>query len=400
MKNKITFEYYKKGTKKGKLDKIIHNDYNFYFWDYEEQTKIKHLVLKEYFKLWSVILSKYHYVNYYDGFGGCGAYFDQISGEVDYGSPILAISSTMENNTNHRCNFFISEKEPENIDNLKKIIAYKNLNDTNVFIEQGDFDTKINNFLDVLEKNPIPTFFLIDPYGINVKYETLKRIMSIQKTEILFNFMYNYLNRFLTKQTSTSGISELYGTNDWIDLQKLTGFQKEKALVDLFRNRLKEFTKFVYQYRLSFQNQNKTYYYLFHLTNNLKGISKMKDSFASVNLGNIEFLGPNQPNPDQLCLIDQFEQKQDAIKNDIFKTYKGKTIQFENLLDENIDNTPYLEKQIHKTVSNMEGEYLDIKRIGETESGNLRTKGLKSQDIIEFYNEQKIIPKYEQQSLF
>jgi|GEM_PF-520810 len=397
---KIKLIYNERGPKKGNLDRIIHEDYDFYFWDYEEQTKIKHLALNAYFKAWSIILSRSQYINYYDGFGGCGAYFDRTTGEIRYGSPILAISSTMENNTNSRCNFFVSEMEEENVENLKKVITYKHLNEKNVFIEQGDFDNKINIFLDELEKKPTPTFFLIDPYGINVKHDTLKRIMGIPQTEILFNFMYNYLNRFLSKNSSETGITELYGCNDWIKIKNLSGPMKENALVNLFRSRLKEFSKYVYQYRLSFQNQDKTYYYLFHLTNNVKGCSIMKDSFASVNFGNVEFLGPNQPNSAQLCLIDQSEQKLELIKIDIFKNYKSKTILFEHLLHENIDNTPYLERHINKALSGMEGEFLDIKRIGKTESGKIRTKGIKPQDIIEFYSEQKKIEKIEQQSLF
>lgn len=399
-KDKLKLIYHTKGPKKGKLDKIIHKDYDFFFWDYEEQTKVKHMSLKAYFKVWSQILSKYHFVNYYDGFGGCGAYIDQESLEIGYGSPALAILSTVENATNNRCRFYISEKEEENIENLKKIINYNNLNPNNVFIEQGDFEEKINTFLDKLEKNPTPTFFMIDPYGINVSYKTLKRIMNIPKTEILFNFMFNYLNRFLTQENSAAGISELYGNDDWMQYKSLCGSLKEDALVELFRKRLKEFSSYVYQYRLSFADQDRTYYYLFHLTNEVKGCSIMKDAFASVNFGNIEFLGPNQPNPAQLCLIDQAECKIDNIKFYIFKNYKEQEITYENLLIQNIDNSPYLETQIRQAISSMENEYLEVKRIGLTEGGKIRTRGLKEKDLIKFYSEAAKVTKVEQQSLF
>jgi len=393
-------EYEQRKNKAPRIKKIHSANHDFFFWNYEDQTKIKHLALNAYFKPWSTILSSRGNINYYDGFGGCGAYVDVQTKEIGYGSPILAISSTIENGTNNKCSFFISEKNQETVDNLKKVLAYNKLSDRNVFIEQGDFDTKINAFLDKLEKKPIPTFFLLDPFGIDVKYETIKRIMSISQTEILFNFMYNYLNRFLTHEKSSSGITELYGCNDWIKIRDLYGHQKEEALVTLFRSRLKEFSKFVYQYRLSFQDQDKTYYYLFHLTNNIKGCSIMKDSFASVNYGNVEFLGPNQPNPAQLCLIDQSELIRDNIKDDIYRKYKDTSIKYEILLQEYIDNSPYLEKQIRNAVSSMEGEFLNINRQGKTESGRLRDKGLKPEDIVVFYQVPKKVEKVEQGSLF
>lgn len=391
----------KTGNKKGKVGKIHSKKHQFFFWPYEDQTKIKHLALNAYFKPWSTILSAFGNINYYDGFCGCGAYVELQTKEIGYGSPVLAISSMVENNTNNKCKFFISDKEQSHIDNIKKVLKYNNIyNHNNIFIEQGDFDIKINAFLDKLEKHPIPTFFLIDPYGIkDVKYSTLKRIMKIPKTEILLNFMYNYLNRFLTQENSAQGISELYGCDDWKNIRDLKEQQKEEALVELFRNQLKEFSKFVYQYRLSFQDQNKTYYYLFHLTNHYKGCSIMKDSFASVNFGNVEFLGPNQPNPAQLCLIDQTELKQDVIKNDLFNKYKGKKVIFEDILQEYIDNSPFLERQIKKAIEAMEEEFLKIERIG-TNSKGVRKKGLKPNDKITFFSNPKIIQRAKQISLF
>lgn len=95
--DKITIEYIQSGSKKGKINKIFHDDYDFYFWDYEEQTKVKHLVFEEYFKIWSTKLGAYNNINYFDGFGGCGAYYDRAKKEILYGTPILAKQVLLNN---------------------------------------------------------------------------------------------------------------------------------------------------------------------------------------------------------------------------------------------------------------------------------------------------------------
>ena len=48
----------------------------FETWDYQEQTKRKHLVFEDYFDKWIKILGKYKSLNYIDCFGGLGAYND------------------------------------------------------------------------------------------------------------------------------------------------------------------------------------------------------------------------------------------------------------------------------------------------------------------------------------
>ena len=88
--SKITIEYNLTGSKKGKIKRILYQDLDFFLWPYEEQTKIKHFVFKEYFNVWVKKLGKFHNLNYIDGFGGCGAYCDLTSNEIYFGSPILA----------------------------------------------------------------------------------------------------------------------------------------------------------------------------------------------------------------------------------------------------------------------------------------------------------------------
>ena len=70
--NKIEYEY----DNEGKIKKVHYQDCDFFMWNYEPQTKMKHLIFEDYFDKFVKILGKYYNLNYIDGFGGCGAYYE------------------------------------------------------------------------------------------------------------------------------------------------------------------------------------------------------------------------------------------------------------------------------------------------------------------------------------
>lgn len=390
--------YYKKSkpNKKPKIEKYTYDDFDFYMWEYEEQTKIKHKVLGQYLFVWATKLGSVNDIIYYDGFSGCGAYYNSIENELNYGSPIIAKQQFTKARRNSKSVFYFNENQNCNIENLKKVFTHAGMDSNNINYTQGDFETNIIPFLEALEKNPRPTFFMIDPFGINVNFKTIERIMNIPKTEVFFNFMYNFPRRFTTKSSVETNLTNLFGTEKWMDYKDYKLEAKENALKELYREQLKTCSDYVYQYRMCFPNDKRTYYYLFHATNNREGCAIMKDAFAKINFGNVEFLGPNQPRPEQLS-FDMTDLKIQNLKTIVWDECKGKTMQYSMILDKYIDSTPFLERHIRQTILSLEKEYLKITRI------NPKSKTVKKEDIIEFYNEcqpQPKIVKGIQQKLF
>src|SRR5690554_1032038 len=202
------------------VDKINLEDYDFFMWEYEDQTKIKHYVFQEYIDRWIKIVGSRNSLNYFDCFGGCGAYFQD--GQIYYGSPILAAEKAEENkrSLDRKVNIVIIEKEEENIENLKKIFSYKQLNIDPIFIN-GEFDKTINNILD--NGKLAPTFFFIDPFGFKINYNTLKRVMSVQKSEIFLNFMFTRINQYLSAECIEDTLDNLFGCQEWREIIKLSG---------------------------------------------------------------------------------------------------------------------------------------------------------------------------------
>jgi hypothetical protein len=321
----------------------------FKTWSYEEQTKIKHKVFRDYFDKWVKILGKYDNLNYIDGFGGCGAYKDQKDKvkEPYYGSPILA-ARVIKDNQKH-VNILIVDKEKENITNLKGIFKYLELDIKPTFINDT-FDSAINKILDKVS-NIAPTFVFIDPFGFEIKYSTLKRIMNIKKSEILFNFMFNGINRFLSLEQNEQIMNDLFGTNEWKSLSELKGVERENKMINLYRSQLKRIAKFVFPYKMEFPEMRRTYYYLFHLTNHYKGASIMKSSFARFNYGRVEYLGVRGS---QLSLFEIGSIKDTEIEDFLVGKYQNTSKTYLEIIEKNIDETPYLKSGIHKALKELE----------------------------------------------
>ena len=45
---------------------------DYFAWEYEPQTMMKHAVLGEYYRVWATKLGKYQTAHFFDCFGGCG----------------------------------------------------------------------------------------------------------------------------------------------------------------------------------------------------------------------------------------------------------------------------------------------------------------------------------------
>ena len=383
--NKLHLIYQK--NKNNKIEKYIYDDFDFYMWPYEEQTKVKHKVLQEYLYVWAVKLGSSNDIIYYDGFSGCGAYYNSEEHDLNVGSPIIAKQQFLRAKRGSRSSFYFNDKYEENIENLKKVFIKSNTPTNNIIYTIGEFEDNIREFLNKLEKNPKPTFFMIDPFGINAHFATIERIMKIPKTEVFFNFMYNFTRRFTSYKNTEDNITNLFGTNEWLQFKSLNGNAKETALRDLYRHQLKKCAKYVYQYRMSFPNDKRTYYYLFHASNNRDGCSIMKDAFAKINLGNVEFLGPNQPNPNQIALWDLTLDKIETLKSQIWDEFKGQTILYKDIVDRYIDTTTYLERHIKQAILKLKGEYATFIH------ANPKTKTIDYDDSISFFEIPQLQPK-------
>jgi len=378
----------------------------FHTWEYEPQTEMKHKVLKYYLPIWAKILGKWNNgLKYIDGFGGIGAYHTKEDlksknySSNNFGSPIFSmktITELKENNTINYANAIIIDKEKSNLENIKIICANLNIN-LNVEYIEGDFDKIINNILDDLNGKQFPTFFLIDPFGFSIKLNTIKRIMTFDKTEVVINFMYNSIGRYLNhpNQNINKIYDELFGATDWRKYADKAGKEKELALVNLFRDQCKKFAKFVYPFKLNFPERNRPYYYLFHLTNHHLGCKLMKESFAKNNKGEFEYKGNKKQ---QLSIFDSLKKHETSAwsnlcskcfiqKNEKNKScekclnslFDGQSITYKEFLEQVVDGLPFTEKEIKNMLNDFEN-----KKVVKINSDRNRRTGIEEVDTISF----------------
>ena len=340
-----------------------------------------------------ILGSSFGKLNYVDGFAGLGAY--TRDDKIFYGSPVIAAEVIKRNNQFvKQASLILIDSNKKTFENLNAVLKYKGLdNCPNIRVQvfNEDFNEAINGILKKTEnQNLAPTFVFIDPFGFEgIHYDTIQNIMkTIDKPEIVINFMYNAITRFLEKKELEETFTRVFGTDEWKEVAKKDD-EREKNIVDFYVSRLKKISKFVFPYRLTFPDKKRTYYYLIHMTNHYKGATIMKSSFAKYSFGKPEWLGENSS---QTSLADILGIKPNEIKNHLIKKYDQKNASFLEIIEENIDTTPYLDSQLRHAIQELEKEgivYVErFPRVG-------RRTGITEKDLIYFNS----FPSIERKSL-
>ncbi|NVM53145.1 MAG: three-Cys-motif partner protein TcmP [Candidatus Helarchaeota archaeon] len=355
------------------------NNLPFETWPYKAQTEFKHKVFQEYFNVWVKILGRYHRLNYMDCFAGCGAY--KKNQTIHFGSPIIAAEIIKKNDKT--ATLVIIDTEKKDLDNIKKILDYRGLSALKVLYVNQDFDQSINEILDEI-KDLAPTFFFIDPWGYSIRYSTLKRIMNNNRSEILLNFMFNAINRFLSLGSVEETTNNLFGSEEWKSILGKKGVERETALLSLYKSQLKKIAKFVLPCKVEFPGKKRTFYYLFHLTNHPKGCSIMKSCFAKYTFGRLEYLGERGS---QLRLFEAIgETKIEDAKKHLTAKYNNSSKSFFEIIEENIDSTKYLENELSNALKKLESQgKIHIQRFPKTTEKTKRLRSsIKEEDLIHF----------------
>lgn len=359
----------------------------FFHWKYEKQTEMKHKVVSEYFRVWATKVGRYNKVAYFDCFGGCGAYLDD-NNTTRYGSPFLMAmeADKLKASLNRDIDIYVTEPDEENYQNLLKVKDYlKESLSVLPKIKDITFEElmKYKWTKEQYRDSHTSTLFLLDPFGYSLHFKDIEDIMNYPKNEMIITFMFDYISRFIGKDDESldKTYTDFFGTDEWKEAILLYGEERENKLVEIYTRQLKKNARYVFPYKLYFPDKNRTYYYLFHVTNHIDGCSIMKSAFASKNYGRVEYLGRSE---NVLTVYDMAEMKLSDIKKLMIEKYRGQEKSFNSIIDENIDTTPYLEKDIRAAIKEMEKESeVRITRITSKITG----KGLTKDDRVFFTNE-------------
>lgn len=222
-----------------------------------------------------------------------------------------------------------------------------------VKVIEGAFDEEIANFID-MQDGVVPIFAFIDPFGWTIPFSSIRRILTSPHCEVLVNFMYEYINRFIGLPEQSDNFDALFGTTDWRKLIDLSDpDERRQESHDLYMRQLQHSAHARYARSFEMKNaRNSTAYYLFYATNNLLGLEKMKDAMWKVDASG-EFTFSDATNHDQLVLF-QKEPRLDILRAQIIDHFHGKEATVQEIKEFVIEKTAFRDTHRKTVLKEME----------------------------------------------
>ena len=267
-------------------------------------TEIKLEIIKKYAKAYSKILSskspikKYVYI---DAFAGAGVHKLKVTGKLVPGSPQIALNIEPPFNE-----YYFIDLDGQKIQNLKKISEDRN----NVFVYEGDCNEILLDkvFPRVRYEDYHRGLCLLDPYGLHLDWNVIKKAGEMRSIEIFLNFPAHDINRNVLwtnlknlKPTQIRRMNLFWGDDSWIkiiyreeeNLFKETEqkkIAKLKSLLPEYKSRLVNIAgfKFVPEPIPMLNTKGGLLYYLYFASPNQTGARITNDIFNKYKNTNIE----------------------------------------------------------------------------------------------------------------
>jgi three-Cys-motif partner protein len=174
------------------------------------------------------------------------------------------------------------EKSRSAFEALQKVLEqHRGVVKTSAF--PGSFEDNIPRI--IAEIGPTFTFFFVDPTGwTGFAMDNLRPILQRRSGEVMINFMYDFINRFLNYQSSANeeSLDRCFGTSRWREIREAP--DRELAMVDLYTEQVRVTGGFAYatSTRILKPLHERAYFHLIYATRNPKGVVKFRDVEKSV----------------------------------------------------------------------------------------------------------------------
>ena len=218
-----------------------------------EQTQAKHFILRGYLQALAFKVLRGWDITYIDGFSGPWESRTDDFSDTSFMIAINVLKDAQdrilkETGQRRRITCFFSENNRAAYDQLVSAVAPYNKPD-----ERFEVQTFCGEFADAIPKiqaaigTACPLIF-IDPTGwTGYPFEKIKPIFAYSKCEVLINFMYGHINRFVTSQdeATIASLDPILGGPGWWDrLDK--SMSPGPAAEKLFRETLQRQGNFTY----------------------------------------------------------------------------------------------------------------------------------------------------------
>lgn len=259
-----------------------------YWKEYSNLQHVKHELIRNYLNGWIPKLTLGPYGNgrilYCDTHAGRGVH---KTGKL--GSPLVALSTVIDHSEINKfdkaeiCFFFI-EHDAENLESLKKELVAFNPLPKNVTVDcvEGDCFQVLDGIIGDIENDDdqlAPGFFFCDPFGFKVPGEILQRLMKYRGVEIFINVIWRELDMAIAQgRKGHAGmialLDSIFAGHDWTTINSTDFDERAEQCVQLLRQMVGA-ERATYIKMLG--ANNRTRYFLLHLTNHTAGRALMKE---------------------------------------------------------------------------------------------------------------------------
>ncbi len=256
-------------------------------WPLDPHTAAKHAILRRYLSAWLLILSQASFAKlvYVDAFAGPGAY----AGGED-GSPIIALKELVGHRTQIKaraCFHFVEldvDRAAMLAQQVTDLLTESRLSGhVEANVHQSSFEEAYPTIQRAMSPGVVPTFAFIDAFGwTGFPFAIVRDILRRRSCEVLINFMYEEINRFLSLPDQEENFDKLFGCPDWRACIAVSRpAERNRALRELYGAQLRKHAKYVRTFEMR-NRANTVDYYLFFATNDLTGLKRMKEAMWKV----------------------------------------------------------------------------------------------------------------------
>jgi three-Cys-motif partner protein len=245
-----------------------------------EQAYIKHVFLSDYLDgLLYKVASAYSEIVYVDGFAGPWLSADERFSDTSFGialEKLRRVKARLQASGHPvRVKAVLVERDPAAYSKLASVPA--RYRDLDVVTIQGDFLTKVPEIISELGR--AFSFVFVDPKGWSVDIEKLKPLIIREDCEVVFNFMFDFVNRFAQFDAVADSLDRLFASNDWRESLS-NSVDRRDTIIKRFEQTLSECGK--YPYCLSTEilktTSDRTLYALVYATRHPKGVAVFRDT--------------------------------------------------------------------------------------------------------------------------
>lgn len=335
-------------------------------WVLEPHTKAKHDLIEKYLGGWFPILGRHNgRIVFFDGFAGPGAY---ERGEM--GSPLIAIETLLDHSSFARFGdtefvFLFCEPMHDRAEALRGRLTKfaeargglpENIKwriDEHTFAQAA---MTMTNYLEEQKSRLAPTFAFIDPFGFSgVPLELIASLLNFEKCEVFFNFMFDFVNRFVTQNQVGSHLKAIFGTDEYKQATRYTSpDDRRNFLLDLYARQLREVAGFPYVLRFDMYNRGgHNTYNLFYGTRNVTGVRVMKSAMWAVDPVN----GSRFSDRDAEAPLLEMSVNVAPLRAALLRRFAGRTVSVEEVESFTLLETQYSASHYKRLVlAPLEGE--------------------------------------------